>query len=644
MGGQVIIVNRTAERRVGSVLLYNEQSAEPAPRSRPQGLVHGVGRLRRHPCPARWWLRWSRSTAVARWSSSTRSIRAVTASRRAPTRPPTSGTSPTDSPSIRASTRSCCRIPYDQTVVASLDFATREGPAPVGLVQQPDGAAAQHADPRPRRAGCRSAGRADPRDHRHAPHAVGSSSAARNASSAAAASGRRSRWPRRRLAISGGSRTVSAPMRCPSGTRSTTRPTTTSRSTRSSSASPSRSSADPIAVEAHHVVTFDPSTIPELPVGRYAVVFATLAADAIIVERAATNTVDGNVAHGGLRRRDAADRRLHRLHLVRAGGTQRRRRPAALVIHNADNGAGTITVSAIGSSGPGARARSDRRADRRRATRRARSHRSGGARPARSSSNRRTGSSSSARCPTDAATCAARPGRSRRADMLEFVRSPLVALPASRPLAALPWWNLVVAAGIVAVAAGVGQVVRRRASSRRADAATSRDAVAARPIRLRRRRRTVAGRRVLVRLVLDVRRRRAQGRGAAQPRRRGGGRVVPAPHRPARPLSHRRRAVPRDRRRRRHRPAGLPRAGHRDRPLGGRRQRPGRRVRSTRATAAATTRAEPDARCGADGVSRGCRGRWPRVPRSSRSRRDPAGSAWRPRGRRSSRARGAPRR
>src|SRR5690606_12273573 len=55
--------------------------------------------------------------------------------------------------------------------------------------------------------------------------------------------------------------------------------------------------ADPIEVPAGEVRTFDPAAVldgdgnPALPEGPYAVVFSTLAAQSIVVERATTSTV-----------------------------------------------------------------------------------------------------------------------------------------------------------------------------------------------------------------------------------------------------------------------------------------------------------------------------------------------------------------
>lgn len=108
---------------------------------------------------------------------------------------------------------------------------------------------------------------------------------------------------------------------------------------------------EPIEVPSHEVVVFDPSELADLPDGGYSVVFATLAAEAIVVERSTTQTiaeqVGTSVLHGATPR---ADGFLATTWLVPFAPAQ----PvtAALVIHNADNADGTVTVSALGASGP----------------------------------------------------------------------------------------------------------------------------------------------------------------------------------------------------------------------------------------------------------------------------------------------------
>ena len=108
---------------------------------------------------------------------------------------------------------------------------------------------------------------------------------------------------------------------------------------------------DPIEVPSNEVVVFDPAEVADLPDGGYSVVFTTLAAQSIVVERATTQTiaeqVGTSVIHGATPR---ADGFLATTWLVPAAPAV----PvtAALVIHNADNADGTVTVSAIGASGP----------------------------------------------------------------------------------------------------------------------------------------------------------------------------------------------------------------------------------------------------------------------------------------------------
>jgi Family of unknown function (DUF5719) len=108
---------------------------------------------------------------------------------------------------------------------------------------------------------------------------------------------------------------------------------------------------EPIEVPSNEVVVFDPSELAELPDGGYVVVFATFAGGLVVVERSTTQTiaeqVGTSVVHGATPRTDGF---LARTWLVPVAPAQ----PvtAALVIHNADNADGTVTVSAIGASGP----------------------------------------------------------------------------------------------------------------------------------------------------------------------------------------------------------------------------------------------------------------------------------------------------
>ena len=109
--------------------------------------------------------------------------------------------------------------------------------------------------------------------------------------------------------------------------------------------------ADPIPVRAHEVVTFEPGSVAALPEGRYAVVFATLAEPAVVIERATTTEIDDSVATSVVAgATPRADGHLATTwHVVQAPADPT---PGALVIYNRDNAAGTLTVSAIGASGP----------------------------------------------------------------------------------------------------------------------------------------------------------------------------------------------------------------------------------------------------------------------------------------------------
>jgi hypothetical protein len=120
---------------------------------------------------------------------------------------------------------------------------------------------------------------------------------------------------------------------------------------------PAAVQADPIEVPAGEVRTFDPTTVidgdgnPALPDGPYAVVFSTLAAQSVVVERATTSTVDGDIATsviaGAPPRQDGYV--ATEWHLA-AGPNE----PVedGLVVYNADNVAGTVSVFAVGRSGP----------------------------------------------------------------------------------------------------------------------------------------------------------------------------------------------------------------------------------------------------------------------------------------------------
>ncbi len=109
---------------------------------------------------------------------------------------------------------------------------------------------------------------------------------------------------------------------------------------------------DPIEVPAREVVTFEPGPFADLPEGRHATVFSTATNQpAIVVERASTQTADDVVAttviSGATPRQDGHVARTW--HLASGPATPV---AAGLVAYNADNSAGTISVMAVGSSGP----------------------------------------------------------------------------------------------------------------------------------------------------------------------------------------------------------------------------------------------------------------------------------------------------
>jgi hypothetical protein len=107
---------------------------------------------------------------------------------------------------------------------------------------------------------------------------------------------------------------------------------------------------DPIVVGAREVVTYDPGQEADLPDGRHTTVFAQ-AEPSIVVERAITRTIDEvaatSVLMGATPRQDA-----YVASTWYVGPAPDEPTEDALVIYNADNTAGTITVSAVGRSGP----------------------------------------------------------------------------------------------------------------------------------------------------------------------------------------------------------------------------------------------------------------------------------------------------
>ncbi|MDJ0770505.1 MAG: DUF5719 family protein [Ilumatobacter sp.] len=109
--------------------------------------------------------------------------------------------------------------------------------------------------------------------------------------------------------------------------------------------------ADPIEVPPREVVTFDPGPQADLPEGRHATVFSTLAQPSVVVERAMTRIVDDVVATsviaGATPRQDGHVATTWHL----ASGPSE---PVTegLVVYNADNSPGFVSVLAVGRSGP----------------------------------------------------------------------------------------------------------------------------------------------------------------------------------------------------------------------------------------------------------------------------------------------------
>ena len=108
---------------------------------------------------------------------------------------------------------------------------------------------------------------------------------------------------------------------------------------------------DPIEVPPREVVTFDPGPLGDLPVGRHATVFATQAEPSIVVERAVTRTVGDTVATsvipGATPRQDG---HVARTWHIAAGPSDAA--TEAIIVYNADNSEGLVSVFAVGSSGP----------------------------------------------------------------------------------------------------------------------------------------------------------------------------------------------------------------------------------------------------------------------------------------------------
>lgn len=115
---------------------------------------------------------------------------------------------------------------------------------------------------------------------------------------------------------------------------------------------PAAIDADPVQVPARSVVSFNPGTLAGLPVGPYAIVFATLADRSIVVERVTTHTTDDGVLTSvlaGATSRPADGYLPTTWHVTRAPSEPT---AGALTIHNADNLDGRVSVYAIGASGP----------------------------------------------------------------------------------------------------------------------------------------------------------------------------------------------------------------------------------------------------------------------------------------------------
>ena len=242
--------------------------------------------------------------------------------------------------------------PYDQTVVASLEFATREGARAPGSYS---GLTVPARSTRVIDLGAPGAGaQGEPVLAVSVETTRGRLVVSRFAA-----------LPRRRPAGHAGQPRRAGPARSvvvrerpqgrrrsPSATRSTTPPTTTSRSTRSCSFVDGAIPADPIDVPRTRSSTFDPATIEGLPNG----------------------TLQRRVRHA---RRRVGDRRARPPRRCSTSRRARRCSPgptprsdgfyattwyvpvgpaepttAALVIHNADNAEGTVTVSALGADGP----------------------------------------------------------------------------------------------------------------------------------------------------------------------------------------------------------------------------------------------------------------------------------------------------
>ena len=108
---------------------------------------------------------------------------------------------------------------------------------------------------------------------------------------------------------------------------------------------------DPITVPARQVVVFDSGEQADLPDGAHATVFATASSEpSIVVDRVVTRTVGEDTGTGVLTGALARAGYVATTWYVPLGPAE----PVedALVLYNVDNEAGSVSVSAVGSSGP----------------------------------------------------------------------------------------------------------------------------------------------------------------------------------------------------------------------------------------------------------------------------------------------------
>jgi hypothetical protein len=108
---------------------------------------------------------------------------------------------------------------------------------------------------------------------------------------------------------------------------------------------------EPLEVAAHEVVTFDPGPEGGVPDGRHTVVIATASAEpSVIVERAVTSTIDDvtatTVTAGATPRQDG-----YVATVWYAGAGPSEPTTDALVVYNGDLAAGTVSIWAVGAAG-----------------------------------------------------------------------------------------------------------------------------------------------------------------------------------------------------------------------------------------------------------------------------------------------------